>query len=250
MEFSQVIEELTWTLATAAEVRVGEWQGMRYVPQGDTIETEDFSFTTDVPVDPELWAKWVKPNLPWAEEHFQERISGIPYNPPPSHVNWPFATRNNEEFTDSDKFSHTYPERIWPKFTVPGLGPMAGIRYQYGDLGDVIDMLISRPGTRQAYLPIWFPEDTGPEEGRRVPCTLGYHFMIRQGKMKIVYYIRSCDFYRHFRDDVYMAGRLLQHVAEKVGVEPDRLVMHISSMHIFTTERKKIQDEASAISSV
>jgi thymidylate synthase len=79
----------------------------------------------------------------------------------------------------------------------------------------VIDLLRDRPTTRQAFIPIWFPEDTGAHHGERVPCTLGYHLMARDGRLKIVYYMRSCDFLRHFRDDVYMAGRLCQWVCER-----------------------------------
>ncbi|MCA1799997.1 MAG: thymidylate synthase [Actinobacteria bacterium] len=107
------------------------------------------------------------------------------------------------------------------------------------------------PSTRQAYLPIWFPEDTGAVHGRRVPCTLGYHFLIRNGKLQITYYIRSCDFLRHFRDDVYMAGRLAQWMtfrynedcpaAERIRV--DKLVMHIVNFHVFEGDVPKLKLE-------
>lgn len=237
-------------LSTAPVVGVGEWQSIQNkdLPQANTIEVEDFSFKVYLPEDVNEWARRVLPNLPWAEEHFQERISGLPHNPPPSAARWPYAQQNNSQFKSEEKFSHTYPERIWPKWAAEwphsdGLEINHGIRYDYGDLDDVIRLLRERPGTRQAYLPIWFPEDTGAVEGQRVPCTLGYHFLVRNGQLKIVYYIRSCDFYRHFRDDVYMAGRLGQYVAESVGAKPSSLVMHISSLHIFEPERQKVRAE-------
>lgn len=251
--FKEVHDWLTMSLAQAPDVIVGEWQAIQGdLPQGSTIEVEDVSF--QVPLGSSLfeWQMDINPNLPWAENHFQERVSGIPYNPPPSHVEWPFAQKSNEEHTDGGKFSHTYPERFWPLFAgehyEPGRPAMQGIRYGYGDLKDVVQLLRSRRETRQAYLPVWFPEDTGAVAGQRVPCTLGYHFLIRDGKLKIVYYIRSCDFYRHFRDDVYMAGRLGQWMADQLDeVTPSRLVMHISSLHIFSAERGKIMSENSQL---
>jgi len=204
----------------------------------------------------------VKPNLPWAEDHFLERISGHPLNPPPSEQWWPFAQQGNREHKEGEKFSHTYPERIWPRMAgveelKAGQSPFnRGIRYEYGDLVDVINLIVKDPLTRQAYLPIWFPEDTGAREGQRVPCTLGYHFIMRGGNMDIVYHIRSCDLFRHFIDDVYMACRLLQWVVGSVrdrgiSCRASSLVMNIASLHIFEGDEpmlkmrtdKLIQDE-------
>lgn len=243
--FQAVVDAMTLELASAPTVKVGEWQAIKgEIPQGYTIEVEDFSFSVFVPAQVEELQRQFQPNLPWAEDHFQERVSGEPLNPPPSSAWWPFATQNNEAFKADEKFSHTYPERFWPKFAGQRHYNSDGIRYPWGDLSDVVKLLQDRPGTRQAYLPVWFPEDTGSVEGQRVPCTLGYHFMIRDGLLKIVYYIRSCDFYRHFRDDAYMAARLCQWMAHLTNVQPGSLIMHISSLHIFEPERGKIREEA------
>ena len=47
--------------------------------------------------------------------------------------------------------------------------------------------------------------------------------------------IRSCDFVRHFRDDVYMAGRLGQFIASCLNVAIDDIIltMHIVNFHVF-----------------
>jgi thymidylate synthase len=117
-----------------------------------------------------------------------------------------------------------------------------GIRYNYGDLNDVVALLKRSPMTRQAYLPVWFPEDTGANYEQRVPCTLGYHFLLRNGVLGITYFIRSCDFVRHFSDDVYMAGRLCQWVADQVADgNVGYLSMHIGSFHIFDGDVAKLK---------
>jgi len=102
------------------------------------------------------------------------------------------------------------------------------------------------PFTRQAFLPIWFPEDTGTVHGERVPCTIGYHFIRRYNWVHIVYYIRSCDFFRHFRDDIYLAVRKLYWLIEELqkrnpeewgGVKPGTFTMHITSLHAWASEK-------------
>jgi thymidylate synthase len=128
-----------------------------------------------------------------------------------------------------------------------------GIRYDYGDLNDVVDLLARSPATRQAVLPVWFPEDTGAVHGERVPCSLFYHFIVRDQRLHVVYSIRSCDLFRHFRDDVYLTCRLGQWVLEQLrakeaskyggmwaGVQMGTLTMHITSLHIFEAELKKL----------
>lgn len=234
-------------------VDVGEWQSTDVSdrPEMVTHELQDVVIEWEhLPQSVEALQAAVPANQPWAENHFLERVSGTPYNPPPSHEIWPHAVQGNQSFIKGTRFSHTYPERMWPKYAGrafdSGFGPgepLHGIYFKYGDLDDVVDLLTRNPLTRQAYLPIWFPEDTGVYHGQRVPCTLGYHFLIRNGKLTITYFIRSCDFRRHFADDVYLAVRLAQWVARDLSeqlqesqglqVRADRLIMHVVSLHVF-----------------
>lgn len=213
-----------------------------------TREILNLSFDLAVPDSVGEWKDVTKPNLPWAEDHFQERVSGIPHNPPPSHAWWPWSSANAKHQDENQKFSHTYPERFWNKG--PGITPRWGIRYPYGDLQDLVDLMKREPLTRQAYLPVWFPEDTGDVHGERVPCTLGYHFLTRDGVTRVNYFIRSCDFVRYFRDDVYMAGRLLQWLCEQIHTKPYRLYFTCVSMHIMQGDVPKLRKEydATAIS--
>ena len=232
--FDNMLQGMADSLVRAHEVDSGEWQAQKVDdPLWIAKEIVDVVFEIDVPADVNDLAALVHPNLPWAEAHFQERVSGMPLNPPPSSEYWPYKQYGHADHVDEQgKFSHTYPERFWPKFAGNNEGHR-GIRFNYGDLDDVVAQLEKSPLTRQAYLPVWFPEDTGAVEGQRVPCTLGYHFLIRNEMLHMTYLIRSCDFQRHFKDDVYMAARLQQWVAEKVVVGVGTLTMWIGSFHIF-----------------
>lgn len=242
-------------------IRVGEWQSQDVSdkPEMDTKELNGVTYWVGVPDNAPRWAEMTRANIPWAEDHFLERVGGEPLNPPPSEQWWPFAQQGNKEHKEGEKFSHTYPERIWPKWA--GIPPanygsvfykLPGIRYHAGDLSDVIALLTKSPATRQAYLPIWFPEDTGNVSNVRVPCSIGYHFLLRNGRMDCYYTLRSCDFLRHWADDVYMAGRLLQHVVGKlqangITASAGSLHMTISSLHVFRGDEytmKRLLDEA------
>lgn len=200
------------------------------------------TFTWQMPNDIYEMQRQIKPQA-WAEAHFMERVSGVPWNPPPSAQHWASKTNGHADYVDANgQFSHTYPERFW--CTRITSAPAVGIRYAWGDLSHVITLLRERPGTRQAFLPVWFPEDTGGSRvNQRVPCTLGYLFLIRQSKLHIAYYIRSCDYYRHFRDDVYMAARLAHWMVDQVTVGMQeltlgQLTMHIGSLHVFERDLK------------
>lgn len=224
-------------------VKSNYWQGIESPDATWELFNESFKII-DLTCD---LVKTIKPNLPWADIHFEERVGGIPLNPPPSNEIWPFAMNGNKQFKINEAFSHTYPERFWPEYANAEEtdGPNRGIRFPLGDLGALIDLIIKDPMTRQAYLPVWFPEDTGATMGQRVPCTLGYHFIIRGGYMHMNYYIRSCDVIRHFRDDIYLAIRLLHFIigqlkersTKRLVVLPGTYTMHITSLHCFLNEK-------------
>lgn len=179
-------------------------------------------------------------DIPWADDHFQERISGVPSNPGETYKYWPYHNNLDDSNYKEEKFSHTYQERFWPKSANVNNGPFEhrGIRYGLGDLNDLISQLENKLLTRQAYLPIWFPEDTGAK-GRRVPCTLGYYFYINPEDMSInmIYTIRSCDIYRHFRNDVYLTTRLLIHVYDILKTSHPELTIGNIQMDIYNLHR-------------
>ena len=199
---------------------------------------------TDVPMGGGI--DCVPADMPWAEDHFQERVGGKPVNPGATHHYWPYHGMSAQLHLRNGGtiYDHNYMERFWPKEagwdSSKAVIPHFGIRFPYGDLEDVVQLLIREPSTRQAFLPVWFPEDTGATEGQRVPCTLGYHFLARAGKLSMTYYLRSCEIYRHFTNDVYLAARLLQWVAARTQMVPDQLTMQISSFHGFVGDADKI----------
>jgi hypothetical protein len=257
-------------------VTTNAWQGTRANPNALTMrELLHVTVNYDIPSRLEQLQEDVQPFLPWADDHFEtERVSGQPINPGETYKFWRYPASASQH-TDTFRFNHSYAERYWPKYAnrtyggvidetiAPHLKPRMGIRHEYGDLDTLVTVLYQDPTTRQAYLPIFYPEDlTAAVKQERVPCTLGYHFILRNNRMDIVYPMRSCDFVRHFDDDVYLTARLLMYVLGKLvqmqesseshfdGVFPGRkpdaidwktikpgsLLMYITSFHCFHTD--------------
>lgn len=288
-EFEAAAKMLRQGLARSGSYERGRWQSQDVStrPEMRTRELWNVHIEYVMPKTHKSLVEHVKPSLPWAEDHFQERVSGEPLNPPPSNEWWPFAQRGNAAHKgDGVKFSHTYPERFWPKYTgeelfrpgyllsgeyefadgklwnvefngapfeveIPSEAIVKeirkGVRFDYGDLSDVVDLLKRDPFTRQAYLPVWFPEDTGAVHGERVPCTLGYHFVRNGHRLDCNYFMRSCDFFRHFRDDVYMAVRLTEWIQEQLRTDEfgypllGHLNMFISNLHCFDGDKHLLE---------
>jgi hypothetical protein len=268
-------------------VKPSRWQSMDVSKLAEATTHEVLNYTLQTPIGTESLdelRKVVEPNLPWADDHFLERVSGKPLNPGVEWAHWPWGNSANsfrrakvfgpgacgtDVGGNEPGFDHTYMERMWPKAANLDSDGIAegggfypdhvrrGIRFTYGDASDVVEHLAKHPDSRQAYLPIWHPEDTGKTDVR-VPCTLGYHFIHRHGFLHCTYYIRSCDLYRHFRDDIYLTVRLQLWMLDQLrlrtrpdgiegpitapgesfwdDVQPGLFTMHIVSLHCFVND--------------
>lgn len=265
-DFTRAIQELRKDiLLTSRPVHTQRWQGVEVASKPEMSMMELLDVTIRVPLESEeldIYRDQIGPNLPWADNHFLERVCGRPINPGREWENWPYG-KSADKFRDgTGQFNHNYMERYWPAHGVH-YGPtldradfdsryeltdrdfFCGLKHRYGDLNDVVNLLLREPDTRQAFMPVWFPEDTGVVHRGRVPCTLGYLFMMRGDYLHITYYLRSCDFTRHFRDDIYLTVRLLLWVLQQLRqkdpgtwnkVKPGRYTMHMANLHVFIND--------------
>jgi len=265
--FRRLHADVAGALLDQEPFNAGKWQAVDVSESQahDTYELLNTSIWLDMPEDQHHTEVMIEPDMPWSEGHFQERVAGEPVNPGDWHHRWPYHGNSEalHQRDDRKRYDHNYMERFWAsKLRAEGGNnqlidhsgqPFTGYRFAVGDLQDVVDLLKREPLTRQAFLPVWFPEDTGATAGQRVPCTLGYHFIIREGKLNVVYYLRSCEIYRHFKNDVYMAMRLGQWVRDQLEgpydhenppepLEMGTLTMHITSLHGFVGDTRHIED--------
>jgi len=262
MTFQDDYATLRGRLLQQTPIEVGKWHNVSVAGSKQHLFREllDVRFTRIMAPRIDQSQAAIKPNLPWAEDHFQERVSGKPLNPPPSQSWWPFGNTQRHQTEQGEAFSHSYPERFWPRHAGPHVSEELGkqrthmgIRFQYGDLDDVVNLLAREPMTRQAVLPVWFPEDTGNHADVRLPCSLTYQFTVREGRMRCTYNMRSVEFRRHFRDDVYMAERLTQWICDRLNesdwdhhdpLEPGMLTMNMANLHLLEGDVEWARSEA------
>jgi thymidylate synthase len=277
--FTDVYGILKREIIKAPKVKTERWQGVDVRKKPDAVTQELRNVEIEVPLfgieKLDHWRKDIRPNTPWADDHFKERVGGEPLNPGKEWENWPWAT-SADKFRTDKRFNHTYMERLWPKFArrsadgtlpdgkqgqarrYPHFDPLPkfGTGFEYGDLQDLVELLAKEPFTRQAYIPLFFPEDTGRGDGGRKVCTLGYQFLVRMDdgvpKVHIWYPLRSCDLIHHWPDDCYMAVRLLLWVIDRCrevdkefwqAAQPGTFAMHCTSLHVFVNDIIQLKKE-------
>lgn len=168
-----------------------------------------------------IWLFVFSHSKEWADAEFQERIDTSDIINPGKA--WELRKDLWEQFLVDGKFDYTYNER------------MAILPY-------TIQLLRSDSDTRKAVLPIFNgngEDDTLYYHGnKRIPCSMYYDFLIRENSkgekvLHICYHQRSSDFAQHFGNDIYLAWRLMEYVAQEVGVKPGYLYHTIDSLHIY-----------------
>jgi hypothetical protein len=206
-------------LQDGVPVKTTSWQGQSNPPE--MVEEVHAGFRapmyeTEVACLDNLVDKQYKD---WAPLHHSERIGGVPLNPPPSHQIWKGASESMSKRNPS-KFSHTYPERFW----------------EDESLGKLVDLLKHEPDTRQAYLPMYLQKDLDDSLAKeRVPCSLGWHFMLRDKKLHCFYPMRSLDATKHFGNDLYFVNMLTLWIIREAGLDavPGTLNFQVTSFHYF-----------------
>jgi thymidylate synthase len=168
----------------------------------------------------------------WADAEFEERVEVLPSDPNPGKA-WLKRKKVWDQFrNDMGKFDYTYNERINAN----------------ANLMRVKHELQRNPDTRQAWLPIFDPKDPTYLGGhRRIPCSLGYYFMVREGRLHLTYIQRSADAVVHLGNDIYLAWKMMEHVAKETGYEVGYLTHHIFSLHTYQKDWKILQNGISEL---
>lgn len=182
----------------------------------------------------------------WAEAEFKERINPDGVNPGEAYKLRPQMW---EQFINKEGiFDYSYGERMNQRVIYKGR--------EMPLLQAVAEQLANDPDTRKAVLPIFghftcdadrynrvFEEDIDRLDGHaRIPCSMYYDFLIRDGKLHICYHERSSDFIQHFGNDVWLAWNLMEYMVELVNknltglddeIEPGYLYHTIDSLHAY-----------------
>jgi thymidylate synthase len=170
--------------------------------------------------------------LEWCNAEFKERIQSDFMNPGNAYKLRPevwdefLVDKYNPSLQQSvDVFDYTYNERIqW-------------------QISPIIAELRKNPDTRQAIIEVHDrARDTSSMGKNRIPCSMFYHFMIRDGKLDVIYVMRSSDFATHFQNDIWLADELRKHIAKMLMIEPGKFFMFVSSLHVYKRDWEKLKN--------
>lgn len=220
MDANEAIEEIKRDLAEMGIVVRPKSMQDKVVegnPDYETKELQNYSYTLLNAKSSEI------PDVvqPWADAEFQERIydpqlAGAPINPGEA---WKLREEVWTEYMHNGKMAYTYNERLW-----------------FNDqLTKVVDRLKEDPDSRQLWISLWNPAIDPDKLGgvSRVPCSLGYSIQVREGKLNLHYLMRSCDFATHFRNDIYLAIKLQEWIADITGYPVGDFTHTIFSLHVY-----------------
>lgn len=179
----------------------------------------------------------------YVDDEVSERCGGRALNPGRA---WEHRKEIWTEFLHDGKFAYTYSERMAPQ------------------LSRILDLLRTNPNTRQAIInihsnicPSRFYVHTGDPTAcvmyvdhgdtavhpsvdlqnlggsGRIPCSMYYQFFIRNGKLHMVYTMRSCDFLTHFLVDICCAIKILRWMANQLNLPVGNLTYFTGSIHAY-----------------
>lgn len=104
----------------------------------------------------------------------------------------------------------------------------------------VIEKLKESETTRRATAVTWVPTiDTVVDE---VPCMIIDDFKIRNEKVHLTTLFRSHDFAGAYPANLYGLSKLLEYVAENVGMKPGKITTISVSAHIYDHDWDKIEE--------
>ncbi len=167
----------------------------------------------------------------WADAEFKERVSKDFVNPGEAY--------KLREDVWSEFLVEQYAELEQESRELKFKEPKFKFDYTYNDrimyqLQPVIDELKIRPESRQAIIELHNNKiDLKSFGTKRIPCSMFYHYMLRDGKLDVIYVMRSSDFATHFQNDIYLAIELRNYIASRIGVPPGKFIMFVSSLHIY-----------------
>ncbi|MFI0773145.1 thymidylate synthase [Streptomyces sp. NPDC021212] len=110
--------------------------------------------------------------------------------------------------------------------------------FQYGTRGldqwaTVVDTLRQDPDSKRAVIQILHPHELRVADNPDVACTLCLQFLLREGRLHMVGYMRANDVYRGMVSDVFSFTFLQEMMARQLGAELGGYTHVAGSLHLY-----------------
>ncbi|MQA87245.1 MAG: thymidylate synthase [Streptosporangiales bacterium] len=110
----------------------------------------------------------------------------------------------------------------------------------------VLRLLAEEPASKRAVVSFFEPEELIDPANPDVSCTLGLQFLLRDGHLDAIAYMRGNDAVVGLLCDVFSFTLLQEFTAVQLGVDLGRYGHHVGSMHINDVDAKKAAAIAAA----
>lgn len=107
----------------------------------------------------------------------------------------------------------------------------------FDQVGYVVDKLRTSPDSRQAVVQIFDHEDVAAAHGD-VPCTCIIQYLVRDGQLDSIAYLRSNDVHRGLPHDLFSFTMLQELIAQSVGVGLGTHTHVVGSFHLYDADRR------------
>ena len=244
VEAVKEVERDCWEMGIMVSPQTMQDKIVKDDPEYDTKENRGYSFKINgwtyafdelIEVFRHFFPEDVESISNYCLIEIKERLSGEAYNPGSSYICRPKIW---DEFLHDGKFAYTYSERMADQVNA------------------VLNELKDRPDTRQGIITIHTNicpicdgqvADTPSEQnevrisadfinkggGGRIPCSMYYQLMIREGKLDLIYTMRSCDLLTHFPIDISLALMTQQWFAAKLDLPMGTFTYFAGSLHAY-----------------
>lgn len=191
-----------------------------------TLELSPYGFTLLEASDQMLWLDGLGKSTAWVKAEFAERLRDS-VNPGTA---WELRADTWRPFLHDKQFAYTYSQRLNRR-------PLTA-KDSEGGLSRILHELHDRPDTRQAIVPIFNGDEDLPNLGgkARIPCSLYYQFLRRDGALQMIYAMRSSDFSTHFAYDIVLALMLRDYLADLLDIPPGRFTFFTGSLHLYAKD--------------
>lgn len=217
-DFPEAINEITRDLAELGTNVHTETMQDKYIandPEFATKELTNYVYTVLKPNYTEIEGVHEE----WVAAEWEDRLIGN-LNPGRAWKKRPEVWKQfREPSGDAYRFSYTYSQRM-------------GGRH----IALLVEELTRHPHSRQLWLPVWWENDETRRGERRVPCSLGYWFVQRDGALHQTYMMRSCDIFTHYANDVALATMLLHYIAKMTDLKVGTFTHYVGSLHVYARD--------------
>ena len=187
-------------------------------------------------------------NYNFLEQEFKEWIDPNTCNPGRA---WEKDPQTWSPFMREDgTFQYTYNQRFFLKD--PDSSPICVDLMSRSQFQLVVDLLNKDPYSRQAFVGIWSPyhdleKTVGQGPCSRVPCTIGYHFFLRDApegsdkkfNLEMVYIMRSLNISWNLWNDLWLVTNLFDWMVKQLdlsglSVGNGSICFQVGSLHIIS----------------